>query len=250
VVGLALVLALGFGGVGVQQALEQKRVVDSYVPVSAEIVSSTIEETSESRQGKREVSYAPLVTYRYTVGDRQYTSRRTTPLSERSSRRWAERVAALFTPGSTVQAYYDPRAPYESFLLRGLSFAPYLMLLCAFVLAALGLWLGFRDGVFTGRELLYPAFPPVRSDVLRRGLLLLPLSVAWHGAGWLAWLDFARLQQLPGVDLRPLGFFIAYEVLGLAPLLYGLYYAYLRLTRRAPDEPREVVPAGRFLRPR
>ncbi|HUQ80660.1 MAG TPA: DUF3592 domain-containing protein [Gemmatimonadaceae bacterium] len=114
VMGAFCCVFLAFGGT--MLAKEQRR-LSVFLPVTATVLSTRVEEHSDSDGS----TYEPVVVYRYRVQDREYTASRVTPLKESRSGRWASRVANRYAVGSDYTAYYDPENPSEAFLLRSRS---------------------------------------------------------------------------------------------------------------------------------
>ena len=114
-----------FLGVGVTMLVKEHRRLTGYEPVSATVLSTRVEEHSDSDGS----TYEPVVVYRYRVSDREYTASRVTPLKESRSGRWARRVTARYEVGTDYTAYYDPENPAEAFLMRSRSVLPWAFLL-------------------------------------------------------------------------------------------------------------------------
>ena len=110
-----------FLGVGVTMLAKEQRRLSVFQPVTATVVSTSVEEHSDSDGS----TYEPVVTYRYRVRDRDYVASRVTPLKESRSRRWAHRVTERYQVGREYTAFYDPADPAEAFLLRKRSVLPW-----------------------------------------------------------------------------------------------------------------------------
>ena len=110
-----------FLGVGVTMLAKEQRRLSVYEPVTATVLSTRVEEHSDSDGS----TYEPLVVYRYRVQEREYTASRVTPLRESRSRRWAHRVIARYPIGSTHTAFHDPEDPSEAYLRRSRSVIPW-----------------------------------------------------------------------------------------------------------------------------
>ena len=118
VMGAFCCVFLGLGGT--MLAKEQRR-LSVYQPVTATVVSTRVDEHSDSDGS----TYEPVVVYRYHVDDREYTASRVTPLKESRSGGWARRVTARYQVGNTYTAFYDPEDPGEAFLMRSRSLIPW-----------------------------------------------------------------------------------------------------------------------------
>jgi hypothetical protein len=109
---------LAFGGT---MLVKEQRRLSVFVPVTATVLSTRVEEHSDSDGS----TYEPVVVYRYRVRDREYTASRVTPLKESRGGGWASRVANRYVVGREYTAYYDPENPAEAFLLRSRSVIPW-----------------------------------------------------------------------------------------------------------------------------
>jgi hypothetical protein len=87
-------------------------------------------------------TYAPRITYRYTVDDRNYTSSRYAyGMVSHSGHKNVQRLVADHPPGKAVTVYYDPRRPGESVLDLAVPAQNWLLVLFLqpFVLVGLGM---------------------------------------------------------------------------------------------------------------
>lgn len=114
-------LFLGVGGI---MLVKEHRRLTLYQPVTATVLSTRVEEHSDSDGS----TYEPVVVYRYRVNEREYTASRVTPLTESRSGRWARRVTSRYEVGSEYTAFYDPQDPSEAFLMRSRSIIPWAFL--------------------------------------------------------------------------------------------------------------------------
>ncbi len=110
-----------FLAVGATMLAKEQRRLSVYQPVEATVLSTRVEEHSDSDGS----TYEPVVVYRYRVRDREYTASRVTPLKESRSGRWARRVIERYQVGSSYTAFYDPENPAEAFILRKRSVLPW-----------------------------------------------------------------------------------------------------------------------------
>lgn len=110
-----------------------------YEPVQATVHGTDIERVDSQDS----VTYKPIVDYSYEVGGVEHRSDAVTPVGGRSSDRgWARRIVGRFEVGETTRAYYDPQAPGDSFLIRQMSFLPYLFVLVGAVPLVVAIFLG------------------------------------------------------------------------------------------------------------
>ena len=110
-----------FLGLGATMLAKEQRRLSVFQPVTATVVSTSVEEHSDSDGS----TYEPVVIYRYRVRDRDYVASRVTPLRESRSGRWAYRVTERYQVGREYTAFYDPADPAEAFLLRKRSVLPW-----------------------------------------------------------------------------------------------------------------------------
>ena len=110
-----------FLGIGATMLAKEQRRLSVFQPVTATVVSTSVEEHSDSDGS----TYEPVVMYRYRVRDRDYVASRVTPLRESRSGRWAYRVTERYQVGREYTAFYDPADPAEAFLLRKRSVLPW-----------------------------------------------------------------------------------------------------------------------------
>ena len=110
-----------FFGVGVTMLMREQRRLSVFQPVTATVLSTRVEEHSDSDGS----TYEPVIVYRYRVRDREYTASRVTPLRESRSGRWARRVTGRYQVGSEYTAYFDPGNPGDAYLLRSRSVIPW-----------------------------------------------------------------------------------------------------------------------------
>jgi hypothetical protein len=96
----------------------------TWQPTPATVLASDIASVQGSKGG---VSWKPVVTYRYTVGGAEYTSRRFAPLTVSASQGWAESMRRRYEPGAEVTAWYNPKHPTDAFIDHSLSWLPLLI---------------------------------------------------------------------------------------------------------------------------
>jgi hypothetical protein len=128
---------LAVGGWNVWQQADK---LSRYAPTEATVLGTDVKrDVSTDSDGDRSVSYTPMVDYRYEVDGETYQGGRVTPLDAGSSDRgWAEGVARRFNEVDTVTIYYDPASPGDAFLLRHVSFFPYIFVVFPMLFLVLG----------------------------------------------------------------------------------------------------------------
>lgn len=160
-------VALLFIFTGISQVVEQHTKIMYYRPAFARIISSDVVPEVE---GEEDTNYRPAIEYTYEAEGRLYRSNLLMPLYKSGSYGWAERFAEYYEEGFSYVAYYNPDNPAQSFLVRSVSFSPYLsilfpMVLVIYVVSLMSLdiskWRRRKGLKFTDewKELLIPEAP-------------------------------------------------------------------------------------------
>ena len=219
-----------FVAVGTYMAASQHQKITTWQPVQATVLSARVEQhTSRDSDGRSSTTYKPVIEYRYEVDGRSYTCDKVTPLSETRSGGWARRIANRYKAGRACEAYYDPQAPAEAFLVREYSFFPYLFILFPVPFLAIGAGVHIAVGASQGAPPepvpcgggWYEIKPTSRIADRRRAALL--VTVVWHGVGVLACGHFFTAAGPPYETLSIVCTLI-YEALGCIPLSLAIYY--------------------------
>jgi hypothetical protein len=79
--------------------------VAAYRPVQVRVLDHGLARVEHTSRRRITYTYEPIVTYRYTVGDREYTGRRVTPLGESHSEEWARQQLGRFQVEQVYQGY-------------------------------------------------------------------------------------------------------------------------------------------------
>lgn len=158
--------ALALFGVGGWMAWDQASMVESACPVQATVLARSIE--AVPHRGTSPDSYRPQVRYRYVVDRISYESDQVTPLQYSSSESWASAMLGRVPTNSIVTAYYHPTDPSAAYLLREISFLPYIFVLVAMIF----LWAG-----------LAPIIYGESKDELRSVRMTTFSSVVWLAGG-------------------------------------------------------------------
>lgn len=108
-VGFLIALAFVVGGGYLWVA--QSGPIDNYEPVEATVISSEVVSGTEGDS-------KPAITYEYTVDGRTYTSSNVLPGPGESSAGDARTIVDNHPEGEQVTAYYNPKDPSESFLVK------------------------------------------------------------------------------------------------------------------------------------
>jgi hypothetical protein len=129
---LSIFVAIGLG----LFSLEVYRVI-SWVPVSANVISSTV----GTVRGDKGNTYKPVVVYNYGYKGIQYEASAATPISISAGQNWAQGIADRFQPGQTTTAYVNPAHPNNAFLLRKVSYMPLIFVLFPLIFGMLFAWI-------------------------------------------------------------------------------------------------------------
>ncbi len=227
-----------FLAIGSWLAYEQQVKMQTYLPVSARVISERIEShTSTDSDGHRSTSYKPVIKYEYEVAGRAYTSEEVTTTSLSSSRGWAQGILDRFKPGQQVEAWHDPADPSSAFLLREAMFFPYIFVLFPMIFVCVGTGILFWSGKksddaepqqdASGRYALRP-----RRGMAGKARVGRFYTFLWWGVGLIAfghflWVAEGRLDTVAWVA-GPI-----YFGLGLIPLGSVIYF--WKLGRRVDD---------------
>ena len=220
------------------EAQHQHRAIQTYVQVDAKVLSSKVTSYRGSKSG---VHYIPKITYEYKVNGASYQSSELKAVYVWGDQDWANEVVALYPPGRTCHAFYNPAKPDEAILLRSYSFSPYFDMLegafCIAVVFHIGLatWFGRKREPIPADSGWFKLFPeydaPQRLRVAR-------LSTAiWYGLGAVAFLHYLYCVPPPHAS-RSMHLFIGFAVLGLIPAAFALRN--YRITHRL-SEPRLLL---------
>lgn len=195
-----------FALVSVCFAWHQHHKVTTFRPVDAVVTSSGFKQEADSEGGQ---TYSPSVVYTYEVSGRSYTSQEVFPIGESfSSRETAARFSDPYGAGQVVQAYYDPKDPSQSFLLKRYCFIPYLFILASAPAAVVVVALCFWDRV----ALLS------RQPAERKALMV---AAVWHGVGIAVCGQYFAASVRP-YETFPIAVAAIYEGLGVIPLAMAL----------------------------
>ncbi len=131
-------LTLLFDGFIFGSAARQLRAA-GYATTEGTILSSQVTHNTDSDGGP---TYGVAVSYKYFVGDREFTSERYRYGSASTSDSgWARALVAKWSPGSTVRVFYNPAKPSEAVLQTGLGGSD--LFLFAFITPFNAVMLGF-----------------------------------------------------------------------------------------------------------
>jgi hypothetical protein len=190
--------------VAVWSALSNVFQVAAYRPVQVRVIDRAIARVEHSSRRGTSYTYEPIVAYRYTVGDREYTGRRVTPLGESHSEEWARQLLGRFQVEQVYQGYYNPLDPSDAYLVKRYDAGPY----CYILPMTLLLVLFGSAALLTGGPPLTPPDPALQPDGWYAVGLPPPpprwpawaiIAAGWYGLGLLS-LGPYFLLALPSYD--------------------------------------------------
>ncbi|HEU0099286.1 MAG TPA: DUF3592 domain-containing protein [Allosphingosinicella sp.] len=139
---LGILWVAGFGYAHFR-AVGKAKAAETWPAAAGRVISSeVVEEESNDRDGNSSTWYNPVVTYAYSVGGRERTSRRLRFGNYRfASRRKAEAALASYPAGATPMVRYNPADPDECVLETAKPGPIYLiMALFGFLFVGFGLY--------------------------------------------------------------------------------------------------------------
>src|SRR5262245_42604915 len=220
---LAWCLALLSAGWGIVLAAGQHRRISGFRPIAATIVSAE----AVSAPGGRGLE--PRITYRYQVGADTCDSTTLFPMLERGGNDWTRLALARFRPGQVHTAYYHPRDPRDSFLIREYLLLFYLLpfigmaLLCSLLLWDRVFSRNVPAGLVAAPDGRFEAPAAHRLSARRRGAWT--IALAWHGAALLSTAHYFLVSH--SADHAGLLLFGLFEAAGLFPVILGVRYQIL-----------------------
>ncbi|MHC4211776.1 MAG: DUF3592 domain-containing protein [Planctomycetota bacterium] len=111
----------------------------TYKPVKAVVLSTDILLRSLSRSDPDEeteyyLGYEPVVKYQYEINSNKFANTDIYPIQRIfENRKHAEAVNGLYQRGEEIEAFYDPKNPSKSFLIKRYSYVPYLIVQLSFI---------------------------------------------------------------------------------------------------------------------
>jgi len=95
------------------------RATESWLPVPCVITHAAVHETITPTETGHSRRYDVEVSFRYSVGGREFTGSRYAVVHPSLLKLAAEDIVARLPAGSETTCYYDPAQPEESVLVRG-----------------------------------------------------------------------------------------------------------------------------------
>ena len=251
-----LVWTAGFCGipavfivVGTFQVVQQKEKLDTFVPVEAVVLSTRVETvTSTDSDGHTSTSYKPVINYSYAAGGRNLKCDAAFPKADTSgSSDWANSIVRQFPKDKPVTAYYNPDQPDDAFLIRELSYEPYVFTQFPMLFLLIGVLVWTYSG-WGGRKVKPPTpragggfLLRAKRSLARRRWTLLAMTALWYGVGTLSgghYLSYATEYETAVYIVLPI-----FAALGLIPA--GLLF-YNLLLWRTLTEPLVMTQSNQF----
>ncbi len=226
-------VALIFISIGAALAWNQHHKITSYLPVTATVLSKTIEShTSTDSDGHTSTTYKPIVMYEYEVNGMKYKCGTVQPIDMSSGHGWAQEIINKFTKGQKVEVFYDPEDPNSAFILKEYSFFPYVFILFPMIFLSIGLGVLISSGASETKPPL-----PVGSDkgwyevrprkrIVDRKKAAFLATLLWFGIGGTACFHYFASASSPYGAFSVIATLI-YSAVGLVPLLLLVYYILL-----------------------
>jgi hypothetical protein len=131
-----------FSAVGGFMAWKQANIVQGAQRVPAVILDKHLHShQSRDSDGHTSTVYAPEITYRCDFDGGHVVSKEVYPFlvnrGGSSGREWAKSVLAQYKKGQQVEAWFNPRDPSQTFLIREISFFPYIFILAPAIFVAI-----------------------------------------------------------------------------------------------------------------
>jgi len=233
ITGMMLVFPIWFFGHNYRLAEHQDRMIRSFLPVEAKVLSS---EVTTTRGSKGAIHYHATIKYQYVAGDATWVSEQVTAMPVWGSQDWAGDIVAKYKAGESCHAYYNPDNPGEAMLLHTHSFSPYWRMLEAAFLVTGGIFMLAQWRTDMGRK---------PRPAMRGGFEILPKSgernrlltaagytAAWYGLGGIAAWHYFIFLPGPHPNFR-VNLFVTFGIFGLIPL--WLLVRRLRINLRTDD---------------
>ena len=146
ILGLFGLFLVGMGGMVLRQGIKSRR----WASVEGEVTYSEVVErrqvTARDETVRTEVSYEPVVEYRFTLREETLT-RKQLGLSQRTyARPLAEKVAKRYPVGQKVTVYYNPANREETALEVGVGWSWLIFMLVGAGLVGAAVWMGMNIG--------------------------------------------------------------------------------------------------------
>lgn len=214
----------------------QHRIVTTYQPVRAKVLSSHVKQWHDSHGVDQ---YDAEIHYQYEVNGKAWQSDQVTPIYISSSQEWADSLVATHKAGQECDAYYDPENPDQAVLLRRYYFSPYKELLeCAFTWTGscaivFTLWFGQRPKLTPAENGWFAIAPEIgqRQRLLTAGVCV----IVWYFFCAVPTVHYFLCVPSPHSHVRIFQIFYA---LGLIPVVFFVRY---RRMNRNMDEARILV---------
>ena len=219
ITGMMVIFPIWFFWHSFWDAEQQDRMIRSFQPVEAKVLSSQVTTT---RGSKGSIHYHAEIKYQYVAGEKTWVSDRLTALPVWGAQDWAADIVGQYKAGEPCRAYYNPDNPGEAILLHTHSFSPYM---------------GMLESRLPGHGRHFRACTQLRRDMrrkprpaMRSGFEVLPKSsernrlltaagctATWYGLGGIAAAHYFTCLQGSHPSMR-VNLFITFGIVGLIPL--------------------------------
>lgn len=99
------------------RARQKAKTSQSWPAAQGSIESATLREHSNADpEGSSFTYYEPIIQYRYMVMGQQYSGQKVGYGASKVGRSQAQKIIDRYTPGASVQVYYNPQNPQEAVL--------------------------------------------------------------------------------------------------------------------------------------
>ncbi len=136
----AVLIGVLFVYLGDQIGEARRDVVDGALPMEATVIGTSVERVVDHHpeQGRR-VTFYPRVSYRYTVDGQAYRNESIWPVTSTGGEAsWAKAFLRDFPVGSRVDGWYQPEAPEQSFLIKGVPWLSWMAIGFGAIFVAIG----------------------------------------------------------------------------------------------------------------
>lgn len=206
------------------EAQRQHRVVSTYQPVQANVLSSSVKRWESDHHAAH---YDADIRYQFEVKGRTYQAGQLAPLLTYGSEQWVDSMVARYKPDHPCEAFYDPADPSQAVLLRRYVFSPYQemlqggFILTGFCFMLLYLWFAKRPKLTPADNGWFVVAP--QSGERQRLLTAKACAAVWYLVWAIPAVHYFLCVPPPhsASHLHRFEFFFA---LGLIPVAFVVYY--------------------------
>jgi hypothetical protein len=189
-----------FVSIGITTLVQQRYRLETYQPVPAQVLSAKVViHTTTGKNGG--TTYAPVISYTYTVGGHRYTSKNVMPgLNSSGSSNWAQSVVDQYRPRTKTTAWYCAADPSKVFLLHRLDEGPYVFALFPALFVVLGIVLAISShiGARPAKPMVadgHGRFKLAEAGTIRgRFRMAAAATLVWYGYCAMLLLDYGHIN--------------------------------------------------------